>query len=105
MKALSRVLAVSTLTFALTGGVAFAQDHPQDHPDDHHAQEHHNYVKHDEWKKGAHIRNEDWGRGEQVDWHAHHLRRPPNGDEWRLIDGNYVMANSSGVIFSVVVAH
>lgn len=99
MKAFCRILAVSTIACVLTGGVAIAQNHP----DDHHAQEHHKYVKHDEWKKGAHIRSEDWGRGEQVDWHAHHLRRPPNGYEWREVDGNYVLANSGGVIFSVVV--
>jgi Ni/Co efflux regulator RcnB len=102
MKAVSRVLAVSTLTLALTftSGVAFAQDRPSDQ----HAQQHHAYVKHEEWKKGAHIRNEDWNRGEQVDWHAHHLRQPPKGYEWREIDGNYVLANPGGVIFSVVIA-
>ncbi|HUN84543.1 MAG TPA: RcnB family protein [Terracidiphilus sp.] len=100
MKPLSRALAVATVAVALTGGLAVAQDHP----DNHHAEQHQRYVKHNEWRKGAHIRNEDWSRGEQVDWHAHHLRRPPNGYEWRQIDGNFVLANSSGVIFSVVVA-
>lgn len=100
MKALSRILAVSALTLALTlsGGVTFAQNHSND-------QQHQRYVKHSEWKKGAHIKPEDWSRGEQVDWHAHHLRQPPKGYEWREIDGNFVLANSSGVIFSVVVAH
>lgn len=99
MNAVCRVLAVSALAATLTGGVvATAQDHPD--------QEHHQqYVRHNEWKKGAKIRNEDWGRGEQVDWHAHHLRKPPAGYEWRAVDGNWVCANSDGVIFSVVVAH
>ncbi len=96
MKKLSRILAVSSLALTLSGGVAFAQDQ--------HPQEHQRYVRHNEWKKGAHIRDEDWRRGEQVDWHAHHLRQPPRGYEWREIDGNYVLANPSGVIFSVVVA-
>ncbi len=96
MKKLSRILAVSSLALTLSGGVAFAQDQ--------HAQEHQRYVRHDEWKKGAHIRDEDWRRGEQVDWRAHHLRHPPSGYEWREVDGNYVLANPSGVIFSVVVA-
>ncbi|HUA97025.1 MAG TPA: RcnB family protein [Terracidiphilus sp.] len=100
MKALPRILAVSTLALTLTGGVALAQDHGHDEQAEHHQQ----YVRHSEWRKGAHVRDEDWRRGEQVDWHAHHLRRPPNGYEWREIDGNYVMANSSGVIFSVVIA-
>ncbi|HEX4311416.1 MAG TPA: RcnB family protein [Acidobacteriaceae bacterium] len=100
MNRICRVFAVSTLALTLTGAVAFAQDHHDDQ--DHHQQ----YVKHQEWHKGAKIRNEDWSRGEQVsDWHAHHLRRPPAGYEWRQVDGNYVMANSDGVIFSVVIGH
>jgi len=92
---LCRVLAVSTLALTLSGPIVIAQEHP----------EHQQYVKHAEWKKGTHIGHDDWARGEQVDWHAHHLRRPPSGYEWRLIDGNYVLANNDGVIFSVVIAH
>jgi Ni/Co efflux regulator RcnB len=89
------------LALTLMGGAAFAQDHP-DHPDnpDQHAQ----YVHHPEWKKGYHMQSGDWGRGTQVDWNAHHLHKPPAGYEWRLIDGNYVCANSDGVVFAVVVA-
>jgi Ni/Co efflux regulator RcnB len=90
-----RTLAVSTLALTLAGGVAFGQDHPDEHA---------HYVRHAEWKKGYHMQHEDWARGEQVDWHAHHLRTPPAGYEWRLIDGNYVCANGDGVVFSVVVA-
>jgi Ni/Co efflux regulator RcnB len=98
MNAFCRVFAVSALALTLTGSVAIAQDHPDDH--------HQQYVKHEEWKKGAKIRNEDWARGEQVDWHAHHLRRPPAGYEWRQVDGNYILARpSDGVIFSVTVGH
>jgi len=97
MKALCRALAVSTLAFTLTGGIVIAQDHPD--------QEHHQqYVQHKEWRKGRHIQNDDWSRGEQVDWHSRHLHRPPAGYEWREVDGNYVCANSDGVIFSIVVA-
>jgi Ni/Co efflux regulator RcnB len=100
MNRLCRVLAVSTIALTLTGSVAVAQD--QDHHDD---QNHHQqYVKHDEWKKGQKIRQEDWSRGEQVDWHAHHFRRPPSGYEWRQVDGNYILARpSDGAIFSVTV--
>ena len=98
MKKIAQAFAVSTLVLTLTGGVAaFAQDH---HDDQHHQQ----YVRHDEWKKGYHMHQEDWGRGERVDdWRAHHLHRPPNGYEWRIIDGNYVCANGDGVIYATVV--
>ena len=59
MKVLSRILAVSTLAVTLTGGVILAQDRPNDQ----HAQQHQKYMRHNEWKKGAHIKTEkDWGR-------------------------------------------
>jgi Ni/Co efflux regulator RcnB len=65
----------------------------------------HQYVHHDEWKKGAKIRDEDWNRGEQVDYRERHLRAPPHGYEWRQVDGNYVLAAAAtGVIASVVAA-
>jgi Ni/Co efflux regulator RcnB len=70
--------------------------------DDH---DNHQFVHHDEWKKGARIRDEDWKRGEQIDYREHHLRAPPHGYEWRMVDGNYVLAAvATGVIASVVVA-
>lgn len=97
MNAFCRAFAVSALALTLTGGIAVTA---QDHPD-----QHQQYVKHSEWHKGAKINHDDWGRGEQVDWHAHHLRKPPAGYEWRVVDGNWVCANNDGVIFSVVVAH
>ncbi|HEY4010099.1 MAG TPA: RcnB family protein [Acidobacteriaceae bacterium] len=73
-----------------------------DHADNHDQ----HYVHHSEWKKGYHMRQEDWNRGERVDdWQAHHLRQPPNGYEWRQVDGNYVLAAAAtGVIASVIVA-
>jgi Ni/Co efflux regulator RcnB len=98
MTKFARAFAVSTLVLSLSGGIAaFAQDHHDD--------QHHQYVRHEEWKKGYHMNHDDWGRGEQVDWHARHLHRPPNGYEWRMIDGNYVCANSDGVIYATVVVH
>jgi|HubBroStandDraft_2_1064218.scaffolds.fasta_scaffold804590_1 Ni/Co efflux regulator RcnB len=73
---------------------AFADDHDSPH-----------YVHHDEWKKGAKMRDEDWKRGEHVDFKERHLRAPPEGYEWREVDGNYVLAAvATGVIASVVVA-
>jgi Ni/Co efflux regulator RcnB len=70
--------------------------------DDH---DNHQFVQHDEWKKGAKMRNEDWKRGEHIDYKEHHLRAPPHGYEWRQVDGNYVLAAvATGVIASVVAA-
>jgi Ni/Co efflux regulator RcnB len=71
------------------------------------ADEHDNrtYVRHDEWKKGAKMHDEDWRRGEHVEYREHHLRAPPRGYEWRSVDGNYVLAAvATGVIASVVAA-
>jgi Ni/Co efflux regulator RcnB len=76
--------------------VAFAQDHPHDN---------HAYVRHQEWKKGYHMTNDDWSRGERVDYRQYHLSAPRSGYEWRLVDGNYVQAAiATGIIASVVVA-
>jgi Ni/Co efflux regulator RcnB len=85
--------------------MAFAQDNHQDArgatTHDNHA-----YVQHSEWKKGAKMKQEDWGRGEQVDYRASHLQAPPRGYEWRQVDGNNVLASiSAGSIRLVVRAH
>jgi len=70
--------------------------------DDH---DNHQYVHHEEWKKGGKMRDEDWKRGEQVNYKERHLRAPPHGYEWREVDGNYVLAAvATGVIASVVAA-
>jgi Ni/Co efflux regulator RcnB len=70
--------------------------------DDH---DNHQYVHHEEWKKGAKMQDEDWKRGEHVDYKAQHLRAPPQGYEWREVDGNYVLAAvATGVIASVIAA-
>jgi Ni/Co efflux regulator RcnB len=96
----TRTIAVSTaLTFALSAGMAFAQDHRDDHQQPDH------YVHHTEWKKGYHMQPQDWNRGQQVDWHSHHLRQPPRGYEWRQVDGNYVLAGiATGIIASTIIA-
>ena len=95
MRFMSKALALSALAATLCGGVAFADDHHDNHQ----------YVKQGEWKKGYHMQHADWDRGEKVDYHQYHLRTPPHGYEWRLVDGNYVLAAvATGVIASVVVA-
>ncbi|HVT98937.1 MAG TPA: RcnB family protein [Acidobacteriaceae bacterium] len=106
MHSLCRAFAVSTLALSLTGSLALAQDRDNhDHDRDHH--DNHHYVHHNDWRKGHHINHDDWNRGERVeDWHAHHLRRPPAGYEYRYVDGNYVLARpDNGLIFSVTIGH
>ena len=99
MNYIRKAMAITAIAATLAGGAAFAQDHHDDRHDNH------KYVKHDEWKKGYHMRNEDWSRGERVDYRQYHLRRPPDGYEWRMVDGNYVLAAiATGVVASVVVA-
>ena len=61
---------------------------------------------HPEWHKGARIGQDDWGRGQPVDYHSHHLRAPPHGYEWRQVDGNYVLAAAAtGLIISAIAAN
>jgi Ni/Co efflux regulator RcnB len=101
MVKLYRVLAVTALTATLIGPMSFAQDHRDDHRDDHHDA----YVRHDEWKKGYHMKEEDWHRAQPVDYRQYHLKPPPRGYEWRSVDGNYVLAAvATGVIASAIVA-
>ena len=85
------LVTVAAATFSMQ---VLAQDH-----------DNHQYVRHDEWKKGSTMRDEDWKRGEQVDYRQHHLRAPPHGYEWRMVDGNYVLAAvATGLIASVIAA-
>ena len=99
MNRFSKLAALSTLSAVLCSGVVIAQD---DHRDDAH---HQTYVKHDEWKKGYHMNQDDWARGEVVDYKTYHLRKPPRGYEWREVDGNYVLAAvATGIIASTIVA-
>jgi len=91
MKTIRVALALPLLAIALTSMPVMAQDHPENHT----------YKQHSEWKTGSKIQQEDWNRGDKVDYRQNHLRRPPAGHEWRQIDGNYVMAKQDGTIVSV----
>jgi Ni/Co efflux regulator RcnB len=94
-----KLIQCSSLFFALTVGMASYAVTADEHHDDH------GYVHHEEWRKGAKIRQEDWGRGEHVDYKSHHLKSPPRGYEWRSVDGNYVLAAAAtGAIASVIIA-
>jgi Ni/Co efflux regulator RcnB len=97
LKKIYNVLAVTTLSASLLAPLSFADDHHDDHHDA--------YVRHDEWKKGYHMKQEDWHRAHPVDYRQYHLHAPPRGYEWREVDGNYVLAAvATGVIASAVVA-
>jgi len=98
MKHIRKAIALSTLAITLTSGLAFADDRHEEHHN-------HPYVRHQEWRKGARMRREDWGRAERIDYRHYHLRRPPRGYEWREVDGNYVLAAvATGLIASVIIA-
>ena len=93
-----RTLSITSLLFAFALITANTQVFADEHDS-------HQYVHHEEWKKGAKMRDEDWKRGEHIDYKEHHLRAPPHGYEWRSVDGNYVLAAvATGVIASVVAA-
>ena len=104
MNRMIRAFALPILAAGLTCLPTSAQDHPdQDRHDQ--AQEHHDsYRHHGEWKKGYHMKDEDWNRGEKVDYRTYHLRRPPEGQEWRQIDGNFVLGSREGIVVSVQAA-
>jgi Ni/Co efflux regulator RcnB len=85
--------------------MALAQHDNNRHDDNNHDAYHQNYVRHNEWKHGYHMRQQDWNRGQRVDYRTYHLNAPPRGYEWREVDGNYVMAAvATGVIASVIAA-
>jgi Ni/Co efflux regulator RcnB len=95
MNTIKKIAALSILATMFSSAAAFAQDH----------RDNHQYVRHEEWKKGYHMKQEDWSRGERVDYRTYHLNAPPAGYEWREVDGNFVLAAiATGVIASVVVA-
>ncbi|MGA2534916.1 MAG: RcnB family protein [Terracidiphilus sp.] len=93
MKKLHTALALAILSASLSGSIAVAQDHHDIHQ----------YVQHKEWRKGAVLKHEDWDRAEKVDYKEHHLKPPPRGYEWRMVDGQYVLANSSTFRISTVI--
>ncbi len=103
MKRILTATAAVAMALSVAGG-ALAQGH--DHGDDHHGAPAMHGGGHGDWRKGGHIAQNDWSRGAPVDWHAHHLRRPPHGYEWREVDGNYVLAAAAtGLIAGLILAN
>lgn len=95
MHRVTRTLMLSVLALSLSGIPAVAQDQHDNHT----------YVQHHEWKRGAVVRQEDWNRGDKVDYKQYHLTQPADGQEWRLIDGQYVLCDANGKIIAVRRAH
>jgi Ni/Co efflux regulator RcnB len=94
MKSLHNILALAIVSSSLMGGVALAQDHHDNHT----------YVEHKEWKRGAAIKHEDWDRGEKIDYHQYkQLSAPPRGYEWRMVDDQYLLVNSSSFQIRTVI--
>jgi Ni/Co efflux regulator RcnB len=103
MKGIRKSIALLAIAMTLASGSAFADDRHDDR--DRHERHDHPYVRHKEWRRGYHMRREDWGRAERIDYRTYRLRRPPRGYEWREVDGNYVLAAvATGIIASVVIA-
>jgi len=106
VKQLGRFVALSTLSAVLFSGAVFAQGNRTDDHSSVTTHDNHAYVQHNEWKKGAKMKQEDWGRGEAVDYRTSHLQAPPRGYAWRQVDGNNVLASiSAGSIRLVVRAN
>lgn len=63
----------------------------------------HDNGRHNGWRKGGRIAQEDWRRGQRIDYRLYHLRQPPRGYEWREIDGNYVMATVAGGLIASLI--
>jgi Ni/Co efflux regulator RcnB len=100
------LIAASAALIALTGSAGMAMAQPGDnHDHDRGAQTqgHSAYVRHDDWQKGHRMAQQDWSRGQRVDYRQNHLRAPPRGYEWREVDGNYVLAAvATGLIASII---
>ena len=103
MKRFEKFTGLTVVSALLGCGMAFAQDqrdnqrndqqnyhrddqqtsqrndyHNDNHGDGQNSDHHDNrtYVQHREWRSGHRMNHDDWARGEQVDWRAHHLRGP-----------------------------
>ncbi len=99
MKRISKMTVGFAFALSVAGGIASAQGYRDNRHDNH------QYVRHQEWRRGARMNHNDWNRGERVDYRRYHLQAPRRGYEWREVDGNFVMAAvATGVIASVIAA-
>ena len=119
-------LICSVAAVALLGsGFAHADDREGDYRRD----ERHAHYRHDEprfdMREGRFNERRDWynargpefrpgnripmeyrGRVYEVDYHEHHLRRPPPGQHWVQVGADYVLvAIATGVIVNIILNH
>jgi Ni/Co efflux regulator RcnB len=59
-----------------------------------------------EFHRGGYVPREYRMRAYEVDYHEHHLRRPPEGQRWVQVGADYVLiAIASGVIADIILNH
>ena len=57
------------------------------------------------FQRGERMGYNDWSGAQRVDYRQHHLRRPPNGYEWRESNGQYILAAvATGLIVSAIIS-
>jgi Ni/Co efflux regulator RcnB len=96
-----RLASATLAVLALGTSLALAQPRPEERHDEQHQDQRRD--PHPEWRKGGHMRQEDWRRGDRVDYREHHLRPPPRGYEWREVDGRFILgAIATGVIADII---
>jgi len=111
MKALIVAASVAALVAGAAGSVSAQDDHHGDHAQSYtqyNNQQHsgwgqdHGSDGH-QWNRGERMGYNDWNNAPRVDYRQHHLRRPPNGYEWRESNGQYVLAAvATGLIASII---
>jgi len=108
MKAILRTFVLAALVPALMTAAAPAQRPPKPAPLSPGASvpaPKQKFFYHYEWTRGAVLSGEEWERGAAVNAGRSHLPAAPSGDEWREIDGNYVLASrATHAIVRVVAA-
>lgn len=100
------IAATLSLTLLATAAApAMAAPYGAGGRDDHHSQKGHHDDRRDPPRRGHKLDRDH--RGEYVrDYRHHGLRAPARGQEWRKVDGRYVLiAVATGIIADVVLAH
>lgn len=61
---------------------------------------------HHHWRRGERMGYNDWRNAQQVNYRRHHLRRPPQGYQWRESNGQYILGGiATGAILSIILNH
>ncbi len=96
------LLAATGSAFAAPPGHTDRDDRDRHDQHDSHPGKGRGHDKHDAPRRGGHLQRDH--RGEYVrDYKRHGLRAPGRGQEWRQVDGRYVLiAAATGLIADVV---